>query len=337
MRVGNALRDEARRMGRAEARYLVDTYYQMQDYRIRSQSQLRAGVQQTDQPPMAVLDWLTGSFEDIEKGLKRLMEDFALSQPVGQWSMAQYGVGPVISAGLIAHIDITKAQTVGAIWRRAGLDPSTIWPNETEANKIIDEALQQMGLSAWDESVIPLVAEKLNRHAQNLMNIWPRDRETDELKPLTRSNCVAAMKTRPYVLKLKTLCWNIGQSFMKQGGKDECFYGKLYRERKAREIELNSQGAFAAQAAGVLRDCPSHAQRSIYAEGRLPDGQIDARARRWAVKLFLSHWHEVAYWAHYSTAPPNPYVFEYGEGEHVHRLDPPHWTRPCSGEEAVAV
>jgi hypothetical protein len=44
-----------------------------------------------------------------------------------------------------------------------------------------------------------------------------------------------------------------------------------------------------------------------YSAGRLPPGQIDARARRYAVKLFLSHLHEVWYKAHFGKAPPLPY------------------------------
>ena len=37
------------------------------------------------------------------------------------------GVGPVIAAGLLAHIDIHKAKTAGALWKYAGLDPSAQW------------------------------------------------------------------------------------------------------------------------------------------------------------------------------------------------------------------
>ena len=55
----------------------------------------------------------------------------------------------------------------------------------------------------------------------------------------------------------------------------------------------------------------------------LPLGHIDARARRWTVKLFLSHWWEVAYELHHGTKPPNPYVITYLE--HVDQIRPPNW------------
>lgn len=43
-----------------------------------------------------------------------------------------HGIGPVISAGLLAHIDIHRAVTVGHIWRFAGLDPSVKWLKKTK-------------------------------------------------------------------------------------------------------------------------------------------------------------------------------------------------------------
>jgi len=37
------------------------------------------------------------------------------------------GIGPVLAAGLLAHIDIEKAPTAGHIWSFAGLNPNTTW------------------------------------------------------------------------------------------------------------------------------------------------------------------------------------------------------------------
>jgi hypothetical protein len=155
-----------------------------------------------------------------------------------------YGIGPVIAAGLMAHIDITKCPTVGHIWRFAGLDPTLKW-------------------------------EKGQK--------------------------------RPFNGPLKTLCWKVGQSFMKFSGQAECQYGAIYRERKQYEIERNEAGGNAAAAAEVLAAKPNHAQRAIYATGKLSPAQIDARARRYAVKLFLSHMHAVWYEQHFGTEPPLPY------------------------------
>lgn len=42
--------------------------------------------------------------------------------------------------------------------------------------------------------------------------------------------------------------------------------------------------------------------------GKLPPAQVDAMARRAAVKLFLSHLFLVWYWQHHQKLPPSPYA-----------------------------
>jgi len=44
-----------------------------------------------------------------------------------------------------------------------------------------------------------------------------------------------------------------------------------------------------------------------YSSGKLPPAHIHARAKRYAVKLFLSHWHHKAYEFHFGKPPPFPY------------------------------
>ena len=36
--------------------------------------------------------------------------------------------------------------------------------------------------------------------------------------------------------------------------------------------------------------------KPIYESGKLPQQRIDAQAQRYAVKIFLAHWHAVAYY-----------------------------------------
>ena len=46
---------------------------------------------------------------------------------MGAWMREIKGIGPVLSAGLLAHIDITKAAHVGHIYSFAGLAPGKVW------------------------------------------------------------------------------------------------------------------------------------------------------------------------------------------------------------------
>ncbi|MHB8069867.1 MAG: hypothetical protein ACYDIC_18395, partial [Desulfobaccales bacterium] len=44
-----------------------------------------------------------------------------------------------------------------------------------------------------------------------------------------------------------------------------------------------------------------------YSIGKLPPGHIHARAKRYAVKIFLSHYHARAYELEFGEKPPAPY------------------------------
>jgi hypothetical protein len=226
-----------------QARFLVDTYYQMQDARIRSSAQVRGLEEEAE--PSEVMTWVGEINLSLEENIKKALGKYALGHPIGKWSMGIKGIGPVISSGLLAYVDITKAPTVGHIWRFAGQDPTSVW------NK----------------------GEK-----------------------------------RPWNANLKTLCWKMGECFVKTKNKDEDIYGKIYEERKVYEVEKNERLEYKDQAdAGAKRvDKKTKAYKS-YIIGKLPDGHIHARAKRYAVKLFLSHWHDVAYRHHYKQAPPLPY------------------------------
>lgn len=117
------LRKAAATLSAAEARYLVDAYYQMQDQRIRANNQLRTMAAE----PHETLAWYADQSEGLEQQVKGALDVYSNNHPVGEWLRAVKGIGPVIAAGLLAHIDINKAPTVGHIWRYAGLDPTSKW------------------------------------------------------------------------------------------------------------------------------------------------------------------------------------------------------------------
>lgn len=226
-----------------EVRYLVDAYYTMQENRKRTTNQTRALSEAAE--PNSVLVWLGEQNELLEAQIKRALDKYTSTHPMGEWMRSVYGIGPVISAGLLAHIDIEKSPTVGHIWRFAGLDPTVKW-------------------------------EKGQR--------------------------------RPWNARLKVLCWKAGQSFMKFAAHEDCLYGHLYRERKAYEIARNDAGTNAELAATLLPKFgrTTEAYKHLLT-GHLPPAQIDARARRYAVKQFLSDLHAVWYQQHFGKRPPLPY------------------------------
>lgn len=135
-----------------------------------------------------------------------------------------------------------------------------------------------------------------------------------EWKPGTR---------RPWNADVRKLAFQIGESFVRTAGKPNDFYGKLFLERKEREQAANEAGEFAAQAAAALPGVHDAEARRWYEQGKLPPSHIHARARRWAVKLFLSHYHHVAWTVVHGTPPAEPYALAVLAGANY--IEPPNF------------
>lgn len=278
MRLTRDLKRAAAVLDEKQARYLVDTYYTLQKLRIASAAQVRS----SEEEPNTLMAWTTRMYERLEGDVKSALEVYARSQVVGQWSLSIIGIGPVIAAGLMAHIDIKQAPSAGHIWRYAGLDPTTKWEKKQK---------------------------------------------------------------RPWNARLKVICWKAGQSFVKFSNHPECLYGRLWRQRKDFEllnnnmmeipgskpvryqaIEAGKHGKYAEQARAILTEKNFRAEteaKQWYEQGMLPPAHIEARAERWAVKIFLSHWHAVAYESYYGKLAPRPYALTFLE--HVDEIAIPNW------------
>lgn len=249
------LRSASATLSDDEARFLVDAYYTMQKQRIRAGNQVTALTKSGE--PHAILGWYQQQSDTLEKQVKGALGAFAKSRDLGRWAMGITGIGPVITAGLLAHINC-GVPTAGHVWSFAGLNPGQKW-------------------------------EKGQK--------------------------------RPFNASLKTLCWKLGESFVKVKGRESDVYGKVYEARRAAEGAANDQLKFSDQAATIIQSRPTHAQRKTYAEGKLPDGHLHMRAKRYAVKLFLSHYHTVGHYLVTGKLPPRPYAFDHLG--HAHLIAPP--------------
>lgn len=248
----------AGKLGKQEIGYLVEQYYAVQGVRIQCAGRSRS-VSESGEPSV-LLDAVAERMSKLEGRLRSVFRTWCEAQPVTRWALQVYGIGPVLAAGLEAHIRVERASSPSAVWRFAGLDPTSTW------NK----------------------GEK-----------------------------------RPYNARLKVLCWKIGESFKKVSGKPESLYGRLYRERKLREVSRNEAGDFKELAASTLAAKKFRASetREAYEEGLLPAGRLDLRATRYAVKVFLVHWWECAFRVAYPGKPvPEPWVIAHGG--HVDKIGP---------------
>jgi len=403
----------ARLMGRAEVRNLVDLYYQVQEFRKAAANQSRSA---TEGEPQHVVEWVFESTGRLENNIKTALGEFVKEYKIGRWLTSITGIGPVISAGLLTHIDIRKAKTAGNIWRFAGLDPTVVWESRADAKKAITEELKleaertYTGRDAVDQyikyarearpatqidveaagrlietygastvrAVMPTLARVHNGQKlfnQNVSNFETQfasavafyrelcdkheiiERPEDE-KPIslpliriladqfgrnpyslyqrcqrngeapTVDSTAAALCRRPYNADLKRLAWIAGDCFVKfQNHKDD-YYGKLFVERKKKEVLRNERGELADQAREALakkkfRD--GTISKAAYEQGKLPDGRINLRALRWTAKIFLSHVHHAMHVDYYGIEPTVPYAFGMSDGNHSHFIPLPNW------------
>lgn len=290
------LRQEGGGITDNEARFLVDIFYTMQDQRVRCNNQVKgldrdAKKAGTDSEPHDALDWTLIQFKTLEQQIERLLGVYVAGHKMAWFFEQTVGIGGILAAGLLAHIDIRKAPTVGHIWNFAGLNPDIKWAPKTK---------------------------------------------------------------RPWNADLKKIAWKIGDSFVKQSSHPNGYYGRIYRERKAYEWQRNMAGTMAEQAASYLGaknygadtdarawysgQCDSAKVHACLEEGKpptaagckaeagqgvamLPPAQIDMRARRYAVKLFLSHLHQRWYETEFDMAPPKPFAISILG--HAHVIEPP--------------
>jgi hypothetical protein len=121
------LREAARSLTAAEARYLVDLYYARQADRIAAGNQVAALSKASE--PHAAIAYVQATMLRLEKDISSMLDAYTRTEATGMgaWARSVTGVGPVLAAGLLAHLDITRAQTVGAWWRFGGLDPTVVW------------------------------------------------------------------------------------------------------------------------------------------------------------------------------------------------------------------
>lgn len=120
-RLTRDLANSARDLTKQEARLLVSFYYDWQEQRIRAAGQTRAAAESGE--PHEIFTWMTKEAEVLEGQIKRALTKFMENDPVGEWASSICGIGPVITAGLLAHVDITKANVATKLWAYAGLAP----------------------------------------------------------------------------------------------------------------------------------------------------------------------------------------------------------------------
>jgi hypothetical protein len=330
--------EAARGLKRENARWLVDRYYEVQEDRKRASNQLSASSKEGE--PCRLIEWSFKSQQVYERSLKLALGEFAQSYKVGAYLQSITGIGPILSAGMLVNFDIRKAPSVGHFWRFAGLDPTLKWLGKEKSRKFINELL---GRDYTQETLPTEFAEKIHdvtgQHSARAKDVYLNGYVVQVRGKMSKAKkgkegLILWLSRRPWNMNLKTLCvYRFGETQVKFCNHKNSFYGPLYSDKKVQLVRQNENGEFkdyaeqAKERVGKTTDA-----YKAYSAGMLPPGQIHNRARRWMVKLFLSHLHHVMYLDFYYVEPPRPYIFEHPGSEgsrHAHVILPP--SRICPG------
>jgi len=310
------LKKSSSSLKKPEVRFLVDAYYRMQEKRIQYASQIRTMEEFGE--PHELLTWFYTQAHTLEKQIAGALDAYSTSNKVGQWMRSIPGIGPVIAAGFMAHLDI-------APWRchNVALKGKKNLPCTAEKGACTDNCGH----------------EPINYAGQwhTFAGMNPRI----QWEKKTR---------RPWNTALKTLCYKLGESFVKVQNHKDDFYGQIFVARKSQEWERNFNGENAKAAELALKknigkntnaykwysgavasdwarsewESDKKGQKfggatlpkkAIVEDGTpmLPPAHIHARARRYVAKLFLFHLHQVMWEVEQGESPPPQAFFQDSE------------------------
>lgn len=314
---------DAERLTPGQARYFVDLYYQVQEYRKAANNQARSAEDAGE--PLQMVNWAAKSFRQFEDAVKSMMDVYSSAHVAGRWAKMQYGIGPVIAAGCLAHIDIKKAPTAGHVWSFAGANPKVRWLGKAGARETVSHVLKDDKRPTFEHILV--LQEKTNRKLIENDTKQPKSLYLTKDGKLTKESLIAGLARRPWSNSFKTLRWKIGECFTKFCNHNDCFYGKIYIERKFYETQMNEEGKYAEQAKLALKEKRYGKETEAfkcYSAGKLPPAHIHARAQRYAACRFLAHFWEVLYEDTYKKPAPEPYAIAHLES-HTHYIPPPMW------------
>lgn len=141
----------------------------------------------------------------------------------------------------------------------------------------------------------------------------------------------------PWNTDLKSLVWKIGQSISKSNTDKHSFYVDLYHQNRTSCQQVNLSGGYSQKAKDTLanRNIKNTAIRQTLESGFLPDVYIDAQARKFAVKIFLAHFHTVWYEDYHSALNSNPTVaprFRNSDYSDVYHIDVPNYVKAVASK-----
>jgi hypothetical protein len=309
----------AETLSKNQARYLVKLYYQQQHNRITSGSQIRDAKKSEE--PHTLMAWFNHEAGVLEGQVLRALSRWTSAHFMGRWAKSIVGIGPVISAGLLANIELEEKLMVKD--EATGMEVEKTIIRSTASSIWAYAGIAQVPVGVCDTCEGSGYMLYLGEDRPHVPRTVYDDRETGKdpcpqcfgAGKLTEAPRWEKNQKRPWNAELKVLvAFKMGESFVKVQNNKADFYGQVYVARKALEQKRNANKMFARQAAYILSTKKFNKETDAYkaySQGYLPPGHIHARARRFAAKLFISHYHFMMYRNQFGKEPPAPYPIEH--------------------------
>lgn len=321
---------------RSEIRTLVNLFYQTQDNRKAIREQIRAieqgrasGLKDPDgqtqaefksDEDIAILNWTLKNMTVIENGLRASLKFIVESRTEGRWLLDIVGVGPVLAAGLMGFLDITKANYGANFASYAGLnDNNRPWLGKEKSRIIVNDIVGD-AKQITDEMVIEISAKTQWSYAY--LTKWAYDQDK---KKWSKEKLISACAKVPYNRELKTHMWKVAMSINYKKNHPDSVYGKILADKQALIIKENEElkyKDYCLEKAAELRKKGKYDRAKKYEEGKLPPGHIALRAYRYMEKIFINHVFEEMYRVYYDRRPPIPYALEKLGEEHNVYIEP---------------
>lgn len=217
---------EADTTTKKQLRYFVRRYYQMQKQRIAFGNEISALEKEQDGVPPEIQE-IYKDQKAVERKMSRFMGDIVEEHYMWDWFKDIKGIGHTLASALIAEIDIEKAQHPSSVWKYAGFHvicPKCTWEkDETYETKDGGERI---------------VTSK-----------YPVDISHDGTCPKCGKPGVAAKRRKGVKANwntfLQTVCWKIGESFVKTNGEYRNIYDQSRKKYEDRDTSDGHKHAMA--------------------------------------------------------------------------------------------
>lgn len=196
------------------------------------------------------------------------------------------------------------------------LDSATL-PDTLTSDKYASWLRNSFNTSTVTPEIVNIFSVVTGRHSKVVWNgLKGLKKKEDEntTKYFTKSDFAKYAAKPPYNANLKKICWQLGDSFLKQRNRKKSLYGGLFNDRIEYETRKNMNRDYSYQAVMAVSMKQYNHKTSAYqsyAKGMLPDAHILARSKRFVARIFIVHLFEIMWINQYGTAPEKFFPLEH--------------------------